>query len=214
MSLKTNQTLDLKRVIETISRLEGVAGILLFGSAARGDYDEYSDYDLLVLFEEKSSMWKSWDDLFKATSSLDMRLHVIPETLEEFKTANPVFLEELSKHGKVLFARFPMEVSLKHVTLKPYTLIFYSMTGLSYRDKMKASYFLYRKGGMGAVGKAGGAKLNEGCILVPESAAEEITAFLSRLSVKFRRLEVKVSEESLKTLSTHNQERPRRAANS
>jgi hypothetical protein len=39
-----------------------------------------------------------------------MNLHVIPQTLEELKAANPAFLEDLVKHGKILFARFPLEV--------------------------------------------------------------------------------------------------------
>lgn len=198
MNLKTNQILDLKRIVDVISRFEGVAGVLLFGSIARGDYDKYSDYDLLVIFEDKFSMWKSWDDLFKAVSNLRMNLHIIPESLEEFKNANSVFLDELSKHGKVLFARVPLEVFLKPVKLKRFCLIFYDMADLSYKDKMKVSYFLYRKGGGGAVVKAGGAKLNECCILVQDSAAEEIIAFLSDFGVKARKLEIALNEENLK----------------
>ncbi|MBS7648028.1 MAG: nucleotidyltransferase domain-containing protein [Candidatus Bathyarchaeia archaeon] len=167
---------NLNRVVDLISRFEGVLGILLFGSMARGDYDEYSDHDLLIVFKDKSSMWKSWDNLFEVVSSLRMNLHVIPESLEEFKTANPVFLEELFKHGKFLFARFPMKVS----------------------------YFLYRKGGGGVVTKVGGIKLNEGCVLIPKSAAEEIVGFLKDFGIKTRKLEVGLSDKWLKAFSIHN----------
>lgn len=198
MSLKAKHILDLKRVVDVTSKFEGVVGVLLFGSIARGDYDEYSDYDLLVIFEDKPSMWRCWDDLFEAVGNLGTNLHVIPETLEEFKNANPVFLEELFKHGKVLFARLPLEVFLKPITLKPFCLIFYDMTGLCYKDKMKVSYFLYRKGNEGAVAKAGGTKLSEGCILVPSNTAKEIIDVLSDFNVKTRKLEIYVSEEHLK----------------
>jgi hypothetical protein len=58
-------------------------------------------------------MWKNWDELFQAVGSLKMNLHVVPETLEELNKANPVFLEELFNHGKVLFARIPLEVFSK-----------------------------------------------------------------------------------------------------
>jgi len=85
-----------------LTRFQGVVGVFLFGSFARGDYDEFSDHDLLVIFEDKVSMWQSWDELFQAVGNLRMDLHVIPETLEEFEAANPVFLEELFKYGKVL----------------------------------------------------------------------------------------------------------------
>ena len=195
MSLKAKHRLDLKRVVDVISRFQGVVGVFLFGSFARGDYDEYSDYDLLVLFEEKSSMWRSWDELFQAIGNLRMDLHVIPETLEEFETANPVFLEELFKHGKVLFARLPLEVFLRPIRLKAFCLIFYDMAGLSYKDKMKVFYFLYRKGDEGAVAKAGGTKLGEGCILVPSNMGDEIIGVLDAFGVKTRKFEIHMSEE-------------------
>jgi predicted nucleotidyltransferase len=194
VSLKAQHISDLKRTIDLLSKFEGVVGILLFGSFARGDYDEYSDYDLLVLFEDKPQMWQCWDDLFRAVGSFKVNLHVIPETFEEFKNANPVFLEELIKHGKVLFARFPLEVFIKPLKLKPFHLISYEMTGLSYKDKMRASYFLYGKKGRGTLARSGGTKLGEGCILVPSSMAEEILNELHNFGVKTRKLEIFLSE--------------------
>jgi predicted nucleotidyltransferase len=110
MHLEEKHALDLSRIVDVLARIQGVVGVFLFGSFARGDYDEYSDYDLLVIFENKNLMWRNWDELFQSVSSLKMNLHVIPQTLEEFKAANPAFLEDLVKHGKVLFARFPLEV--------------------------------------------------------------------------------------------------------
>ncbi|MGC8999163.1 MAG: hypothetical protein ACP5JW_07250 [Candidatus Bathyarchaeia archaeon] len=146
-------------------------------------------------------MWRSWDGLFQAVGNLGMNLHVIPETLEELKTANPVFLDELFKNGKVLFARLPLEVFLKPINLKPFCLILYNMSGLDYKDKMKAFYLLYKKGGEGAVTKAGGIKLSEGCILVPKSSCSEIIDILSGIGVKTRKLEIYISENHLKALS-------------
>jgi predicted nucleotidyltransferase len=178
-----------------VSKIRGVVGIFLFGSLARGDYDEYSDYDLLVLFEDKALMWRSWDELFQVVGSLKLNLHVIPETLEEFKTANPVFLNELFTHGKILFARLPLEVFLRPVKLESFCLIIYDMGGLSYRDKMKVVYFLYRKGGVGSVAKMGGIKLSEGCVLVPSSVGGEIIAMLSSFGVEAKKLEIYVSED-------------------
>lgn len=201
MSLKAKHMLDLNRVVNAISKNPGVVGIFLFGSFAKGDYDEYSDYDLLVVFDSKASMWQSWDELFQAVGNLGMNLHAIPETLEELRTANPVFLEELFKNGKVLFARLPLEVFLKPISLKPFCLILYDMSGLGYKDKMKAFYFLYKKGGEGAVTKAGGIKLSEGCILVPRNSCSKIVDILSDIGVKTRKLETYISENHLKAAS-------------
>ena len=194
MKLKERHTSELSNVVNVVSKIRGVVGLFLFGSLARGDYDEYSDYDLLVIFEDKASMWQNWDELFQAVGNLKMNLHMIPETLEELKAANPVFLEELFKHGKILFAKLPLEVFSKPIKLKPFTLIFYNMGGLSYRDKMKIHYFLYRKGGGGAVAKTGGIKPSEGCILIPSEASNEIIDKLSAFGVDTKKLEIYVSQ--------------------
>jgi len=185
--------LDLGKVVDVTSKIRGVVGVFLFGSFARGDYDEYSDYDLLVLFEDKASMWQNWDELFQAVGNLKMSLHVIPETLEEFKSANPVFLDELFKHGKVLFARLPLQVFPKPIRLESFYLIFYDMSGLSYREKMKVSYFLYKKGGGGAVAKMGGTKLSQGCFLVPSDVGDEIIDMLSAFGVKAKKMVIYMS---------------------
>jgi len=198
MRLKEGQVLDLSNIVDVVSRIRGVIGVFLFGSFARGDYDEYSDYDLLVVFQDKALMWRNWDELFQAVGSLRMNLHVIPQTLEELKAANPVFRDELFSHGKVLFARLPLEVFSKPVELKPFCLIVYDMSGLSYREKMKVFYFLYRKGGGGAVAKAGGIKLSEGCLLVPSSVGDEIIGTLSAFGVEAKKLEIYVSEDVLR----------------
>jgi len=190
MSLKEEQVSSLKRVVEVLSKFDGVVGIILFGSYARGDYDEYSDYDLLVIFEDKTSMWNSWKDLFRAVGNLKMNLHVIPETMEEFKRANPSFQEELIKFGRVLYAKLPMEVYLKPVKLRPYTIIFYDMAGLNIKDKMRVSYLLYKKRGGGLLAETGGIKLNDGCILTPSDTAENILEALNNLGVKTRKIDV------------------------
>ena len=201
MKLKERHKLDLNKIVNEISKIQGVTGVFLFGSLARGDYDEYSDYDLLVLFEDKASMWQNWDELFQAVGSLKMNLHAIPQTLEELKAANPVFLDELFKHGKVLYAKLPLEVFPKPLKLEPYHLIFYDLSGLSARDKMKVSYFLYRKGG-GTIAKMGGTKLSESCILIPSSVGDEIIDMLTAFSVELKKLEIYVNEEYSKTWSS------------
>lgn len=200
MSLKEELTSNLRRIVDLISKFDGVVCIILFGSYARGDYDEYSDYDLLVIFEDKSSMWRSWSPLFRAVSNLGMNLHVVPETIEEFKRINPVFLEELIKFGRVLYSKLPMEVFLKPLKLKPYTLIFYDMSGLSNKDKMRVLYSLYRKGKGGLIAKSGGTKLGESCILTSSEAAGDILKVLDEFGVKWRKIDVFLSEEVLREI--------------
>jgi predicted nucleotidyltransferase len=194
MHLEERHISDLNKIVDTLSKIHGVIGVFLFGSLARGDYDAYSDYDLLVLFEDKTLMWRNWNELFQAVSSLKMHLHVIPQTLEELKTANPVFLDELFTHGKVLFAKIPLEVFPKPEKLKAFCLIIYDMKGLSYREKMKVEYFLYKKYGTGAVNKVGGIKLHEGCLLVPNNVCDEVTNKLTAIGVNVKKLEIYINQ--------------------
>jgi len=198
LRLKERYVLDLSKIVDVVSKIPGVIGVFLFGSLARGDYDEYSDYDLLVIFADKAMMWRNWDELFEAVGSLRMNLHVIPETVEELKGANPVFLDDLFTHGKILFAKVPLEVFAKPLRLEPYCLIVYDMGGLSYKDKMRVVYFLFRKGGVGTVVRVGGIKLSEGCFLVPSSVRDEIVDRLKAFGVDAKKLEIYVSQEQVR----------------
>ena len=46
-----------------VSVFEGTTGskLILFGSRARGDYNDFSDWDLLILLKEKNSFNESFD---------------------------------------------------------------------------------------------------------------------------------------------------------
>jgi len=204
MRLKETHKLDLSKIISEISKIQAVTGVFLFGSLARGDYDEYSDYDLLVLFEDKISMWQNWDRLFQAVGNLKMNLHVIPQTLEELKTANAVFLNELFKYGKILYAKFPFEIFPKPLKLEPFHLISYDMSALNYKEKMKVLYFLYKKDG-GTIAKNRGIKLSESCVLVPSSIGEEIVEMLSAHGVNVKKIEIYVDQDQFKHQTSSSQ---------
>jgi len=200
LRLKERHMLDLGKIVDVVSKVSGVVGVFLFGSLARGDYDEFSDYDLLVVFKDKMVMWKNWDPLFEAVGGLRLNLHVVPEALDELKAANPVFLDDLFRFGKILYARFPFEVFAGPVGLESYCLVVYEMSGLSVRDKMRVVYFLFRKGGVGEVGRAGGFRVGEGCLLVPSKACDVIVEGLKSFGVGARKLETYVNGDSVEAL--------------
>jgi len=124
-----------------------------------------------------------------------MDLHAIPQTIQELENANPIFLDELAVHGKVLYARLPIEVFLRPLRLEHFHLIFYDMSGLNYKNKMKVSYYLYKKDG-GTLAKIGGIKLSESCILVPSSAGDKIISVLNACGVDVKRLEIYIEKHT------------------
>jgi HEPN domain-containing protein/predicted nucleotidyltransferase len=85
----------------------GPEKIILFGSTARGDTDEYSDLDLIVI---KKTDKRFVERLVEAGSfiPLDLSVDVFVYTPEEFQSmieeGNP-FIEEALKDGKVLYEK-------------------------------------------------------------------------------------------------------------
>ena len=59
MKLESEMESKLDKLVQAISSVKGVVAIILFGSRARGDYDKYSDYDILVVFRDDEVMWKN-----------------------------------------------------------------------------------------------------------------------------------------------------------
>ena len=181
---------DLSRLVEIISSFREVIGVILFGSIARGDFDEYSDYDILVIFKDKGSMWSRWDDLFKAVGKLKLLIHMIPKSFDEFLNSEPTFLNEIYKDGMILYAKYPFPAFLR--PLNQWKLIVYDLSMLEQRDKMKILYKLYGKRKLGKYGlleMLGGRKLGDGCIIIPAENLKPILEIFKQFNVKIKILD-------------------------
>jgi predicted nucleotidyltransferase len=186
MKSQAELAFDLSRLVDAITKVDGVLGIILFGSTARGDKDEYSDYDLLVLFRDENSLWSQWNTLYEQVGELKLLVHVIPKTIQEFREATePTFLESVLKDGKILYVKYPLEAPVHILGLKPVTLIAFSMKNLSQSEKMALTYRLYGKKGKtsGMLSVYEGQKVGSGCILVPAEHAARILEVLREYKV-------------------------------
>ncbi|MEM2144914.1 MAG: nucleotidyltransferase domain-containing protein [Candidatus Jordarchaeaceae archaeon] len=83
MRLKTEQESNLNSIVNAVAKVEGVLAVILFGSRVKGNYDEYSDYDLLVVFENDQTMWKNRRELYENIGRLGLFTRVLTRTLEE-----------------------------------------------------------------------------------------------------------------------------------
>lgn len=52
----------LQIVKKAVHEVDGKAEIILFGSRARGDFHEGSDWDFLILIEKKNE-WNTWEEI-------------------------------------------------------------------------------------------------------------------------------------------------------
>ncbi len=102
----------LRRIVEVIVRVLNPDGIILFGSRARGDYDDYSDYDILVLKRgikpEERRKLEGFIELELAKErifhSADITVQS-PERYEILKRKVGLVYKEISREGVVLYEK-------------------------------------------------------------------------------------------------------------
>jgi HEPN domain-containing protein/predicted nucleotidyltransferase len=69
---------DLDRLVARIVEKVDPLAIYLFGSRARGDADEDSDYDLMIVIPDERMNRQIWDDLQEARRGVDLSAELIP----------------------------------------------------------------------------------------------------------------------------------------
>jgi predicted nucleotidyltransferase len=109
VSLMKNENEAIKAAIKMLKSEFSVVKVILFGSKARGDHDEYSDIDLLVV-ASKSLHWKEEKAIIGALFDIGMEYDVIFSPLftsvDEWEngifTEFPVYQEILQDGAVVL----------------------------------------------------------------------------------------------------------------
>jgi len=187
MELKVEQDSDLRRLVDAITNVEGVVAIVLFGSRAKGDFDEYSDYDLLVVFEDDEVMWSNRRNLFENTGKLGLFAQVLTRSVRElWEKTETTFLQSILEHGIILYLRYPLKAPAFLQNLRPMAIVTYELKGLSQNEKMRLIYRLFGKQTVrGIVYQKGGKKLGDGCFMIPMENLEETIRFLKQNDVEF-----------------------------
>jgi predicted nucleotidyltransferase len=67
--------------------------IILFGSYAKGNYDEHSDIDIAVVFDDYDSHINRQVELLKLTKLVDTRIEPVPFREKDFVVDNPLVYE-------------------------------------------------------------------------------------------------------------------------
>ncbi len=81
--------------------------VILFGSRARGDDDEYSDLDLVIIKETEERFLDRLErvyELVKPTFAMDVLVYTPQEFAEMQERDNP-FIEMVLKEGVVIYER-------------------------------------------------------------------------------------------------------------
>ncbi len=196
---------DLDRLVEAISSVEGVVTIILFGSRARGDYDEYSDYDLLVVFKNDKVMWDNRRRLYEGVGKLGLFTQVLTRSIGELtEKTEPTFLRNILSQGVLLYLRYPLMAPALSQNLTPVAIVSYGLSGLDHGEKMKVIYRLFGKkaknhSSAGVVERSGGIRLGDGCFLIPIENLTTVTKILNQFNVWFETLRAYVPQLQRKT---------------
>ena len=108
VSLMKNESDAIKAAIKMLKSEFSVSKVILFGSKARGDHDEHSDIDLLVVAskllhwkEEKAIVWVLFDIGMKYDVIFSPLFTFVDEWENGIFTKFPVY-QEISRDGAVV----------------------------------------------------------------------------------------------------------------
>ena len=73
--------------------------IILFGSYAKGNFNEDSDIDIAVIFKDYSSLIDMQLELMRLRRKIDSRIEPHPFRESEFDSSNPL-VNEIIKYGQ------------------------------------------------------------------------------------------------------------------
>jgi predicted nucleotidyltransferase len=92
---------DVEKIIETVSAVPTVSGIVLYGSRAMGNYKPGSDIDIVLLGDAVSH-----DDVLDVISSLDTLGMLYTFDIQPMSgISSPDLLSHIQRKGVVLFNR-------------------------------------------------------------------------------------------------------------
>jgi uncharacterized protein len=73
--------------------------IILFGSYAKGNYNDDSDIDIAVIFKDYNNLMDMQLELMRIRRKIDSRIEPHPFRESEFELSNPV-VNEIVKYGQ------------------------------------------------------------------------------------------------------------------
>lgn len=98
----------LRHLVDTLIREVEPDRIILFGSRAKGDDGEGSDYDVCVLKTGLKHRRKLAKQIYRLLYDVDLPVDVIVETPERFdqlKDNRFLIYKEIAEHGQVIYEK-------------------------------------------------------------------------------------------------------------
>jgi len=177
----------IQKAMDKIKAIEGVIGVVLFGSYSRGDYDEGSDVDVLVVFNSTDAREKGLRKVYRVTADIDLFFQVIGLTIEELRRSS--LLETAMREGKIYFASEEVKEMLT-TKRRPYALITYHIANLTPKERVLFTQKLEGRGRgkykyEGLIHKVYGYKVGRGVVMIPVENLKAITQYLEKERIDY-----------------------------
>jgi len=184
---KLAQKRILKKIVKSLSPVEDLKAIILYGSFARGDFGPKSDIDLFFLTAKPGTRLKIQDSIIGLELERDIQPTI--RTLDELKKTDTGLLQNVFQEGKIIFLREAMDIDVRLLLKqKPYILYTFSLDNLDQKRKAKFNRELYSRKSekysySGLLQDLGGRKLASGCIMVSLDKKREVEKFFKKYKI-------------------------------
>ncbi len=175
--------------LRTALRRRHVIAAVVFGSVARGQAQEDSDLDVLVVPRSRRGEDAILGEVRRIEEESGVRIAAIlaGPSLRELERQ---FLDSILREGAPIVGRMPT-VGVRELDLEPMRLVAFDLSGLPQRDKVRLERELfglttrkrykgkeYVRQVRGRLDEWDGRKLGRGTLLVPERATSDLDALL------------------------------------
>jgi hypothetical protein len=172
----------LDELARALRAVEGVAGLVLFGSYARGDFGRKSDVDLLVVLKgrESAPIEPVRQDVLRLLGEVEYRhrlpMHLAPlmASVHDPAALGPELLHSVWEDGVILYAEAGALAQLRPTELAPWTLFRFSQPHATAVDRVRLSRRLYGVGGRPGIVRPPGLPIGRGAVLVPGGEAQAV----------------------------------------
>ena len=178
---------EIKELGREIGEIKGVQAVILYGSYARGDFDEGSDVDLLIVFQDPQSLKHGWRSAMKITAKRNIFIQAVIMAVNELRSS--ALLSSILREGKILYSTQSFNL-LGLAKFKPYALITYNLSKMSPNRKIKCIQTLYgRKSGKytykGVLTQLNGLKIGRNSLMIPFENIAKLTDFLDKEGITY-----------------------------
>ncbi|OGX23323.1 MAG: hypothetical protein A3J51_03570 [Omnitrophica WOR_2 bacterium RIFCSPHIGHO2_02_FULL_45_21] len=185
-----------RKIVKTLSEVDDVRAIILYGSFARNEGTSRSDIDLFILTSEKNTFKEVQDSVISIETEIGRNIQPAIRTLKELGKTDSGLLQNIFQEGKILYLKEPADIpSSMLLEQKPQLIYSFKISNLGQNEKAKLNNEFYgRKKGKysykGLLQEIGGQKLSAGCVLVPQREKGKAEKFFRKFRVQFTQLKV------------------------